>query len=157
MRRKVLQDFANVFCQKFVDLPSGYDLATFVHFRSGFYLLDIVSGDCTRDGTPIPPLMTCKEYREWLQDQLTRRKIPLESLRVTMGINVLVSAVKVKTSFGHIFASAFFECNCRSAIRTDEKTYLGHHRGAKAWGFDWYYQRLYGNPMRLVEAQPESS
>src|ERR1041385_2055297 len=142
MRRKVLQDFANVFCQRFVDLPSWYDLATFVHFGSGLYLLDILTGNCSRDSVPIPPLMTCAEYKDWLQTQLDKRNIPLEALQVSMRIEVLVSNVKVKTSFGHVFASAFFECNCQSEIRTDETAYLGHCRGAKAWGFDWYYQRL---------------
>jgi hypothetical protein len=124
MRRKVLQDFANVFCQKFIDLPSGYDLATFAHLGSGFYHLDILNGNCTRDGISIPSLETCKNYREWLQTQLSKRNIPLESLRVTMGINVLVSDVEIKTSFGHVFASAFFECNCRSELRTNEKSTL---------------------------------
>jgi hypothetical protein len=151
MRRKVLQDFANVFCQRFIDLPSGYDLATFVHLGSGFYFLDILTGNCSRDGIQIPPLMTCKEYREWLQTQLNKRNIPLEVLRVSMRIKVLVSEVKVKTSFGHVFESASFECNCLCEIQTDEKTYVGNCRGAKAWGFDWYYQKLYGNPTALVE------
>jgi hypothetical protein len=35
MRRKVLQDFANVFCQRLIDLPEGYDLASFAHHGSG--------------------------------------------------------------------------------------------------------------------------
>jgi hypothetical protein len=141
-----------VFCQKFIDLPSGYDLATFAHLGSGFYHLDILNGNCTRDGISIPSLETCKNYREWLQTQLNKRNIPLESLRVTMGINVLVSDVEIKTSFGHVFASAFFECNCRSELRTNEKKYVEHRRGAKAWGFDWYYQKLYGDPLNLVRS-----
>jgi hypothetical protein len=153
MRRKILQDFANVFCQRFIDLLSGYDLATFVHLGSGFYLSDILTGNCTRNGAPIPPLTTCKEYREWLQVQLSKRHIPLEGLQVSMRINVLISDVKVSTSFGHVFASAFFECNCHSQIRTDEKMYVGHSRGAKAWGFDWYYQKLYGDPLNLIGAK----
>ena len=95
--------------------------------------------------------MTCKDYKEWLQTQLAKRNIPLESLRVNMLINVLISDVRVRTSFGHVFASAFFECNCRCEIQTDEKKYVGQYRGAKAWGFDWYYQKLYGDPMTLVE------
>ena len=156
MRRKVFQDFANLFCQKFIDLPDGYDLATFVHLGSGFYLLDIINGNCSRNGLSIPPLMTCKEYRDWLQVQLNKRSTPLESLQISMGINVVVSNVRVKTSFGHIFASAFFEHNCRSEIRTDEKTYSGHHRGAQAWGFDWYYQKLYGDPTNLPGVKFES-
>jgi hypothetical protein len=149
MRRKVLQDFANVFCQRFVDLPNGYDLATFVHLGSGFYLLDILNGNCSRDGLPILPLMTCREHRDWLEMQLAKRNIPLESLRIRLGINVLVSDVQVRASFGRVFASAHFECSCRSEIRTDEKTYLGHRRGAKVWGFDWYYQKLYGDLTNL--------
>jgi hypothetical protein len=39
-----------------------------------------------------------------------------------MRIKVLVSEVKVKTSFGHVFESASFECNCLCEIQTDEKT-----------------------------------
>ena len=146
-----------MFCQKFVDLPSGYDLATFVHLGSGFYLLDILHGHCSRNGLPIPPLTTCTEYRDWLQMQLTKCNIPLESLQINMGINVLVSDIKVSTSFGHVFASACFECKCRSEIRTDEKSYLGHYRGARKWGFDWYYQKLYGNLTNLSEQKPEFS
>lgn len=151
MRRKVLQDFANVFCQRFVDLPSGYDLATFVHLGSGLYDLDIIGGNCTRDGISIPALVTCQEYAEWLHQQLNIRNIPIQGLQASMRINVLVSDVRVRTSFGHVFAQGFFECNCNSEIRTDEKAYVGHRRGAKAWGFDWYYQKLYGDPMNLVE------
>lgn len=100
MRRKVLQDFANVFCQRFIDLPSGYDLATFVHLGSGFYQLDILNGHCMRDGVSISSLMTCQEYRDWLQMQLAKRNIPLEALQVSMRIEVLISDVKVKTSSG---------------------------------------------------------
>src|SRR5262249_4333595 len=116
-----------------------------------------LNGHCSRDGISIPSLNTCKEYKEWLQKQLNKRKIPLEGLRVCMGINVLISDVRIKTSYGHIFASAFFECNCYSEIRTDEKKYVGHCRGAKAWGFNYYYQKLYGNPMNLAGARLEGS
>ena len=46
MRRKVIQDFANVFCQRFIDLPSGHDLATFAYLGSGSASLNILSGEC---------------------------------------------------------------------------------------------------------------
>ena len=62
MRRKVLQDFAKCSVKDSSNLPSGYDLATFVHLGSGFYFLDILTGNCSRDSA-IPPLMTVENTR----------------------------------------------------------------------------------------------
>jgi hypothetical protein len=70
MRRKVLQDFAKVFCQQIIDLPSGYLLAALAHHGSGIYKAIILTGECSFDGKPIPTLRTCEEYREWLKTQL---------------------------------------------------------------------------------------
>ena len=56
MRRKILQDFANVLCQQFIDLGSGGDVATFVALGSGEYALDLINGECSHDGVPIPEL-----------------------------------------------------------------------------------------------------
>jgi hypothetical protein len=75
MRRKVLQDFANVFSQRIIDLPSGYLLATCAHFSSGAYNANILTGECSFNGKPIPTLQTCEEYREWLT-------VPLEKLGI---------------------------------------------------------------------------
>ena len=77
----------------------------------------------------------CSEYRKWLEVQLDKYRIPIEALQVTMRIQSLVSDIDVKVSFGHTFSSAFFEFDCYSEIRTDERAYVGHSRGAKTWGF----------------------
>ena len=63
MRRKVIQDFANVFCQRILQLPEGYDLASFVHYASGTYELNILTGKCSFNGDPIPKLRTCDEFK----------------------------------------------------------------------------------------------
>jgi hypothetical protein len=42
MRRKILQDFANLFFLKLIDLPSGYDLASFAHHGAGLYAANIL-------------------------------------------------------------------------------------------------------------------
>jgi len=42
MRRKILQDLENLFCRKIIDLPSGYDLASFAHQGSGLYAANIL-------------------------------------------------------------------------------------------------------------------
>jgi hypothetical protein len=69
MRRKVLQDFANVFCQRLIDLPEGYDLASFAHHGSGKYNLNVLTGECSHNEVPIPKLRTCDTYAEWLRTQ----------------------------------------------------------------------------------------
>jgi len=146
MRRKILQDFANLFCQKIIDLPSGYDLASFAHHGSGLYSANILTGVCTLNGKPIPPLRTCDEYREWLSVQLSKHRINSEGIKsVGLQIELKVDKVNIKSSHGHQFADAHFSFDCRSQIATDEKSYKGKMAGEKTWGFDWYYIKLYGS------------
>ena len=72
MRRKVLQDYANVFCQHFLDLGSGSDAATFARRGSGQYQLNILTGQCSKDGQLIPELKACSDFRGWLAKQLAK-------------------------------------------------------------------------------------
>ena len=151
MRRKVIQDFANVFCQRILQLPEGYDLASFVRYGSGIYELNILTGECTFDGEPIPKLRTCDVFREWLFTQLDKRLIPREHIEVArLKIDVTVSQVNVRQSYGNEFASAHFSFDCQSEIRTDEKVYTSSMSGEKAWSFDWYYNQLYGSVLGLA-------
>jgi hypothetical protein len=146
MRRKVLQDFANLFCQRIIDLPSGYDLASFAHYGSGTYMANILSGGCSIDGRRIPSLRVCDEYKEWLNVQLDKHGIQRDGIKeVSLQINVKVDTVNLKSSYGHQFADAHFSFDLQSEIRTDEKSYRGEMAGEKTWGFDLYYVRLYGS------------
>lgn len=146
MRRKVLQDFANVFCQRMIDLPSGYLLAACAHYGSGTYNANILTGECSFNGKPIPTLQTCEEYREWLNAQLEKHGIAKSGIEEAfLQIVTKVDNVRVRSSFGHQFADAHFAFDCRSEIRTDEKSYKGQMAGERDWGFDWYYIRLYGS------------
>ena len=156
MRRKVLQDFANVFCQRFIDLPSGHDLATFVYLGSGSATLDILSGECTFNGNPIRSLHTCAEDRKWLEEQCAKHHIPLAGiLGATMAIAVDVTNVVVRSAFGYTHRSACFAFVCRSKIATDEKSYVGQAAGEKTWGFDFYWDELYAGtepPMATISS-----
>lgn len=145
MRRKVLQDFANVFCQHVIDLPQGYDLASFAHYGSGKYSLNVLTGECSHNRNPIPKLRTCEVYAEWLRTQLEKHGIDQNMIQeAAIEIDVNVQDVHLRSSCGHRFADAQFSFDCRSKIGTDEKTYVGHMTGKKKWGFDWYYEKLYG-------------
>ncbi len=145
MRRKVIQDFANVFCQRMIDLPDGYDLASFAHYGSGKYRADILTGECSCNDRPIPKLHTCVVFDEWLRRRLEKHAISRDRIEAaTLEVNVTVSEVNLRSSYGHRFASAHFTFECQSEIRTDEKSYVGQMIGNKEWGFDWYYEKLYG-------------
>jgi len=145
MRRKVIQEYVNSFCQRVIDLPSGYDLATFAHFGSGVYRADILTGECDYEAATIPKLELCSIYLSWLDQQLVRRGILRESLlHVNMRLEVEISGLQVRTPFSSQFASANFSFKCESEIKTDEKSYFGRSSGTKEWGFDYYYLRLYG-------------
>lgn len=146
MRRKVIQDFANVFCQKFIQLPSGYDIASFAYYGSGNYYMDILKGDCFYNETKIPTLKTCAEHKEWLITQIENRDFSIDDIRhAHLEAKIAVSNISIRESYGHYFAGAHFSFNCSSRIGTDEKDYVSNQFHQQNWGFDWYYKELYGN------------
>ena len=145
MRRKVLQEFVNSFCQRVLDLPEGYDLASFALYGSGVYEVNILTGDCMRNGNLIPPLRLCDIYQKWMLKQAEKRGIEKNGiLAATLRIKVDVEDVSLRSSGSHRFASGHFFFVCRSEIVTDENTYVGQMDGDKVWGFDWFYEQLYG-------------
>jgi hypothetical protein len=151
MRRKVIQDFANVFCQRILLLPEGYDLATFVHYGSGTYELSILNGECRFNGSLIPTLRTCGTFKDWLFAQLEKHHILSESIKTAnLEIDVELSLIDAGQSYGHEFASAHFSFACRSDLRTDEKIYSSSAKGEKTWEFGYYYNLLYGSVLKLA-------
>jgi hypothetical protein len=109
MGRKVIQEFVNSFCQHMVDLPSGFDLASFVHYGSGKYQANILSGDCTYNDTPIPSLKHCDVYRDWTLQQLEKHGIQLQGIgEAGLQVTVEIRDISLRHSFGHRFASAHF-------------------------------------------------
>jgi hypothetical protein len=145
MRRKVVQDFANVFCQRLLDLPDGHDVASFAHYGSGNFHADILTGECSFNGKSIPALRLCDTYKDWLREQSEKHGVPFEQIETAaFDVQVVVKDVNLSSSYGHRFASAHFFFECRSELKTDEKSYVGQMAGDKKWGFDWYYERLYG-------------
>ncbi|HXR37491.1 MAG TPA: hypothetical protein VN776_00270 [Terracidiphilus sp.] len=154
MRRKVIQEYVNFFCQKVIDLPEGYDLASFAHYGSGIYRADILTGSCSYNGNPIPQLRLCDEYRHWMKKQLERHRIQgSDIMEATILIKVKMKGLNTRAPYGHRFASGHFSFECESEIKTDEKSYVGQMQGEKAWGFDWYYEQLYGS---LPDAWPST-
>jgi hypothetical protein len=151
MRRKVIQDFANVFCQRILQLPEGYDLASFANYGSGTYELNILTGECSLNGNSIPKLRTCDVFKEWLFAQLDKHSIAHDGIEAAnLHIDVTVSEISARQSHVHECASAHFVFRCESEIRTDEKTYKSKQVGEQRWEFGPYYNQLYGSVLGLA-------
>jgi hypothetical protein len=94
-------------------------------------------------------------YAEWLSAQLEKHGVDPNGIQeAALEIDVTVQEVNLRSSYGHRFADAHFFFDCHSRISTDEKTYIGHMSGNKKWGFDWYYEKLYG---KLPDVWPRTS
>jgi hypothetical protein len=146
MRRKVIQDFANVFCQKFIQLPNGYDIASFAHYGSGNYYMNILSGDCFYNETKIPTLETCKEHKDWLTTQLEKRDFTISNIQhAHLEARIEVSNITVGKEYHHYFAGAIFSFDRNSKIETDEIAYVAHQFHQQTWEFGWFYEKLYGS------------
>jgi hypothetical protein len=145
MRRKILQHFANTPPQRLLDLPSGFDLARFARLVSGTLDIDFLTGECRYNGILITPFDMCGEHRAWIDRESEHHHISKEKLsRIAMSVDFVVSDDEMKHLVGNGFRSAFFNFDCRSEIKTDEKTYASHQRGQKRWGYDYYWEKLYG-------------
>jgi len=152
VRRKVFQHFANMLPQRFLDLPSGFDLAVFAKYRQGVATFNVLNGEANIDGVPDSNLRTGSEYQAWLLKELEAHHVsPDALLSASLVVSFLVENIEIKESYGHVFRSAHFTFRCSSAINTDEKTYEGQSEGSKAWGYDPpYWSQLYGTAQAEV-------
>ena len=83
---------------------------------------------------------------------MDKHKILLSDIeKAKLLVSMVVSEIKVEMSSGNVFASANFTFDCRSEIQTDEKSYKSELQNEKAWGFDLYYDKLYGSPLGLLQ------
>jgi hypothetical protein len=155
LRRKIFQHFANMLPQRFLDLPSGFDLAVFAKHRRGVATFDVLNGRSEIDGTPVADLRTGAEYRAWLAKELAAHRISSSMLvSVELTVAFVVEDIQAKESYGHVFRSANFTFECTSTLRTDEKSYQRHSKGTQAWGFDPpYWTELYGAGLETSAAQ----
>jgi hypothetical protein len=121
MRRKVLQDFANVFCQMFVGwrLHIADDLQRLEQLTSGVLAIDILTAACQHNGADFPPLTIAVEIQAWFTDQLHKHAIPVHAIeRAALVVEFQVGIEQRKRRrIRHL------QFLCRSQIATAEKVY----------------------------------
>jgi hypothetical protein len=124
MRRKVLQDFANVCCQRFLTSLSNSDRVNFVIFGSGKVTMDFLSLRCSHEGYTLSPLGYCVSFREWLAENCRKHSFEIGDLkeaRLEVRMDVQTERRDRPAFVGWLTPTIAFECESR--IATDEKAY----------------------------------
>ena len=128
MRRKALQDLANVFCQMFVGWRMQEDLQLLIGAGNCSITIDIVAGTTCLDENPIK-LHIAEEISAWFKDRLKTLNIPSEGI-VSASLNVSQTLRLEETKSKKV---AHFDFECKSRIETDERTYEGHLAETHSW------------------------
>jgi hypothetical protein len=151
MRRKVIQHFANMLPQRFLDLPDGFDLAILAKEESGVVVFNVLQGTASINDALRPELRTAASYRAWLFGEAEAHRVPTDGIaHASMSVTFEVTGIEVKESFGHVSHSATFSFDCTSEVRTDERSYRCRSFGSKVWGYGHYWEHLFGNPGRGI-------
>ncbi len=132
MRRKILNDHANVFCQMLVGWRMGTDLELFSRLGSGQLSVDVISGIAEFNGRSIERAFIAKELQAWFRNRLAKHQIPGEAIRQAR-VDAEVVTVVSKPGKRRRRGSTRFSWNCRGVIETDEAHYEGHLTKEYEW------------------------
>jgi len=121
MKRKALQDFANVCCQMFITSLSNYDRINLVLFGSGVIHIDFLTMQCQHNNHAISPLFYSVHFKSWLESQCKKHQIEMSEIRKAE-LNVKTDiTLSRKEGLGWLTSEMAFIC--RSCIATNEKDY----------------------------------
>jgi hypothetical protein len=136
MRRKVLQHVANMFPQRFLDLPEGGDLRVFARQGQGTAMFDLLAATSHVDGIDVPEMATPHAYRAWLLRELERHRIDAAMLRaVVLSVDFTVTRIRVRDLGIERIGEACFAFDCVCTVATDTRSYTGARAGKQEWGY----------------------
>jgi hypothetical protein len=122
MRRKVIQDFANVCCQMFLTSLSNYDQINLALFGSGLIHIDFLTMRCEHNKHSISPLFYCMHFRSWLEGQCQKHDIDYGKItKAELFVQVNLSLSYGKGELGWLTSK--MDLFCKSCIATAEKEY----------------------------------
>ena len=122
MRKKDLQDHANVFCQMVVGWRMvGNDVPTLIRLGRGPLTIDILTGAAEHAGTPVKNLYIAAELQAWFAAQLMEQRIPPDTIEAAT-LHVDFDATTAPRRRHDRFVLTF---DCRSSIQTTDRTYVG--------------------------------
>lgn len=133
MGRKVFQDFAQVLCQRFVEVPSNKDLVNLVVLGGGTLVLDIMMRKATCNRYPIEPLPYSADARNWLDTQMAKQKIAMDKLvGASLTVEYVVDLSRKRDL--NIVPVAKFDFTCTASISSEDRVYTSVVKAQKTWG-----------------------
>ena len=144
MRRKVLQGFVNNFSGIFEGWRADGDRETLLELGQDKLVrlkINVMTGECSADGTAIPPLGIASYMHTWFRRQLARNDIPASAIReaelnveyqaklwlVPMGRLPFwrrIAAVLTRKPIVSFYREMISNFDCRAVIRTSDYEYL---------------------------------
>ena len=129
MRRKILQHFADVFCQMFVGWRMGEDVDALSKINHGQIYIDVLRGQASLAAEQPLNIWVAGELQAWFASALEKHNIPIEAIREAK----LLVDINASTTERKRAAVTVFDFACQSAISTDEKTYESSLNESHTW------------------------
>ena len=143
MKRKIIQDFANVCCQMFLASLTNSDRINFVIFGSGVVSMDFLTQRCTHNNIAVSPLFYCISYRDWLNEQCAKHELDIARLTAAeLRVEMKVRTFRKVTGGIRGWLSTSMDFSCLSRITTKEREYTCEMADSQEMGLG---QVLHGN------------
>jgi hypothetical protein len=147
MKLKRLNHAAQNICQIFCGWRLNLSLQRLAELGSGVLDIDVLSGQCTFNGSPIESLPIATEIQGWFLGDLEQSGIPVLNIRsASFRAELQLSRVPWNpgsemffTGDHKIVTPEMNRCQMQSAavIKTYEKQYQGTYNGERKWPLHW--------------------
>jgi hypothetical protein len=125
MGRKVFNHFADVACHMFMGWRLFDDLEPLAALGAGTLELDLMSGNCLFNETPVPRLHIAQEIAQWLSDALERHRIPSGALQAA-DLTVVFTSARKDDEVTFVF-------ECEACIDSGDRKYARRVRETHRW------------------------
>ncbi len=129
MRRKVIQNYADVLCHMAIGWRMGEDLETLAELPDGTIEINILTGRAMHSRAGDLSLRIASEMQAWLKQRLSADRIPEDAI-VRAVITLGTRTDRIRTDKKRVVS---FDWQCHSLLATDEKTYESKLAEAHTW------------------------
>jgi hypothetical protein len=147
MKIKRLNHAAQNICQIFCGWRLNRSLQRIAELGSGVLDIDVLSGQCTFNESPIESLPIAKEIRGWFLDDLNQSGIPVSGIRsACLRAELQLSRIPWNQG-GEIFFKGNTavvtpqtnrcQMHCMGVITTDAKQFQGTYNADRKWPLGW--------------------
>ena len=129
MRRKVLQDHANTFCQMLVGWRMGDDLDALAELPDGILSVNVLTGQAVHSVTGALHLGIAGELKAWFGNRLETCGIPTAEIRAAE-VSATIGTERIPTNHKKIVS---FDFSVKSRIETSDAEYSGELQEMHHW------------------------